>query len=139
MALVCLLSIFDGTEIWLLFILINDPKDPIHRLLALDGLLLLITEAPGQVRSVQELVQLLICEYLQQYDDKNLVLNFQWRPHLSMVFLLGNNRPDIIFAVKKGKELVGCDGFKRGLDILGTGFELAPGQHSMSYQAYIHS
>ena len=56
MALVCLLSIFDGTETWLLFILINDPKDPIHRLLALDGLLFLIIEAPGQVRSVQELI-----------------------------------------------------------------------------------
>ena len=44
-----------------------------------------------------------------------------------MVFLLGDNRPDIIFAVKKGQELVSCDGFQRGLDILGTGFELAPG------------
>ena len=68
MALVCLLSIFDGTETWLLFILINDPKDPIHRLLALDGLLFLIIEAPGQVRSVQELIQLLVSEYLEKND-----------------------------------------------------------------------
>ena len=68
MALVCLLSIFDGTEIWLLFILINDPKDPIHRLLALDGLLFLIIEAPGQVRSIQELIQLLVSEYLEKND-----------------------------------------------------------------------
>ena len=127
MALAYFLFVLDRTKVRFLVIHINDSKDPIHRLLALDGLLLLFTEAPGQVRSVQELVQLLIREYLQLDEDSNFVLDFQLRTHLSMVFLLGNNRPDIIFAVKKGQELVGCDGFKRGLDILGTGFELAPG------------
>lgn len=65
MAQVYFLFVLDRTKVRFLIIHVNDSKDSIHRLLALDGLLLLITEAPGQVRSVQELVQLLICEYLQ--------------------------------------------------------------------------
>ena len=65
MALVYSLFVLDRTKVRFLIIHINDSEDPIHRLLALDGLLLLVTEAPGQVGSVQELVQLLICEYLQ--------------------------------------------------------------------------
>ena len=65
MALVYLLFVLDRTEVRFLIVHINDSEDPIHRLLALDGLLLLVTKAPGQVGSVQELVQLLISEYLR--------------------------------------------------------------------------
>ena len=65
MALVSLLFVLDRTEVRFLIVHINDSEDPIHGLLALDGLLLLVTEAPGQVGSVQELVQLLISEYLR--------------------------------------------------------------------------
>ena len=54
------------------------------------------------------------------------VQNFLWLTHLSVIFLLGDNRSDVIFAVKKGQKLVSRDGFKRGLHILGTSFKLAP-------------
>ena len=55
MALVSSLFVLDRAEVRLLVININDPEDAIHRLLALDWLLLLIPEPPGQVGPVQEL------------------------------------------------------------------------------------
>ena len=54
------------------------------------------------------------------------VQNFLWLTHLSVIFLLGDNRSDVIFAVKKGQKLVSRDGLERGLHILGTSFKLAP-------------
>ena len=55
MALVYLLFVLDRSEVRFLIIHIYDSEDSIHRLLALDGFLLLITEPPGQVRPVQKL------------------------------------------------------------------------------------
>ena len=91
MALDSSLFVLDRPEVRLLIININDTEDAIHRLFALDRLLLLIPEAPGQVGPVQELGQLLVSE------------------HLPVVFFLRDNGSDIIFAVKKAQELMGRD------------------------------
>ena len=64
MALVSSFLVLDRPQVRLLVVHIDNTEHPVHGLLALDRLLLLITQPPGQVGSVQELVKLLISEYL---------------------------------------------------------------------------